>query len=175
MHCTKISPEFEFGVKAQRPRSPGTKTKYGSLFGIRPMARGFRAAFLSGAVFGARLRRWQNHRMLSRISSFFVIRMLPLLMRNFVSAAVTLEYYCSTSIHTMFTLNEYFVDITGEAYSNYCDCCAVVSEDLDWGCVSEHGFDIMMACYNESVPANVIKNKDSCRQVMRLCSKCTHI
>jgi len=139
------------------------------------MVRGFRAAFLSGAVFGGAPTPVAKSPHAVSYFFFFVIRMLPLLMRNFVSAAVTLEYYCSTSIHTMFTLNEYFVDITAEAYSNYCDCCAVVSEDLDWGCVSEYGFDIMMACYNESVPANVIKNKDSCWQVMRLCSKCTHI
>ena len=52
------------------------------------------------------------------------------------------------------------------------DCCVVVSmEGPGWGCVSEHGEDIMMACYNETVPSNMtdVSNMDSCRQVMRIC------
>ena len=51
--------------------------------------------------------------------------------------------------------------------------CAVVNEDLDWGCVSEYGWDISVACFNETVPANVVdlSNMDSCRQVMWLCCK----
>jgi len=58
VHCTKISPELEFGVKGQRSKSPGTnKTKKcGILFGSRPLGRGpdrkpfFSAAVLAGAA-----------------------------------------------------------------------------------------------------------------------------
>jgi len=45
------------------------------------------------------------------------------------------------------------------------DWCAVISEGSGWGCVSEYGEDIMMACYNKSFPANMtgVSNNDSCR------------
>jgi len=32
VHCTKISPEYEFGVKGQRSRSPRTKTTKCGIF-----------------------------------------------------------------------------------------------------------------------------------------------
>jgi len=62
------------------------------------------------------------------------------------------------------------------------DCCAVISEGPGWGCFSEHGENIMNACYNASLPANSTgvtphmyvsgaSNTDSCRQVMRFCCK----
>jgi len=52
----KISPKFEFGgqrSKVKVTRDKKTK-KCGILFGSRPMERGPRAAFFSGAVLGGR-------------------------------------------------------------------------------------------------------------------------
>ena len=50
------------------------------------------------------------------------------------------------------------------------DFCVVISDGPGWGCVSEYGENIMMACYNESFPANMtdVSNSDFCRQVMCL-------
>ena len=45
---------------------------------------------------------------------------------------------------------------------------AVISDGPGWGCVSEYGEDIMMACYSKSFPANMtgVSNNNSCRQVI---------
>jgi len=54
MHCRKISLEFEFGVKGQRSRSPGTKNN---------KVQHFFGAVLAGAVFRGVLRAvcvWEN-------------------------------------------------------------------------------------------------------------------
>jgi len=100
----------------------------------------------------------------------FVTRVLSSVMQ--LSAAITLECNFSTSICVKFTLNEYLLLwLSLVKHSQNVDRCAVVSEDPEWGCVSEHGWDTMMTCYNESVPANKtgVSSMDSCRQVMRFC------
>ena len=52
-------------------------------------------------------------------------------------------------------------------------CYAVVSQGSGWGCVSEHGANTMLACYNELFPENVtgISDVDRCRQVMLFVAK----
>ena len=56
MRCTKILPEFESQSQRSKVKVTGDKKtkKCGILFGSRPLGRGPRAAFFSGAVLGAR-------------------------------------------------------------------------------------------------------------------------
>jgi len=53
MHCRKISPEFEFGVKGQRSRSSGTKTTKCCIF--RERSTGTRSSGALRAVYV-----WEN-------------------------------------------------------------------------------------------------------------------
>ena len=64
--CTvqKSHPSSNLGVKGQGYEGQKNE-KCGILFGSRPLGRGPRAAFFSGVILGARLRRWENQRMLS--------------------------------------------------------------------------------------------------------------
>jgi len=70
VQCTKTSPEFECQGQRSKVKSQGhrdkKRQKCGILFGSRPLGRGPRAAaFFRERSSGARLRQWENQRMLS--------------------------------------------------------------------------------------------------------------